>query len=213
MFSVIVSDCHDHDKKAVAAFTLKVMEMIQTKFPTATTVSIWTDGPSSQFKNKFIFSYIIRLIERYNVSVSWNFFATSHGKGPNDALGGNVKRMAHRQALSRRLVVSDADSFATTVNMSTNSILVTVMSQADIDNVLAKLQVEQLWKSIPPMPGIFNTHRVQLIDGNVCCKLYTDSLHNTRVHSLSSTKSAKRKKKQLGHRAQKLNRYFLSNYL
>jgi len=79
--------------------------------------------------------------------------------------------MAHRQAMSRRLVISDADSFATAVNMSTNSILVTVMSQTDTDNVLDELKVEQLWKSIPPMPGIFNTHCVQLIDSNVCCKL------------------------------------------
>jgi len=113
--------------------------------------------------------------------------------------------MAHRQALSRRLVISDAVSFTKAINMSTSSILVTVMSQEDIDNVLAELKVEQLWKSIPPMPGIFNTHCVELIDSNVCCKLYTDALHSAPVHSLSSTKTAKRKKKELGHHAQKLN--------
>lgn len=42
--SVIVSDCRADDKKAVATFTSKVMDVIQTKFPTTTTVSIWSDG-------------------------------------------------------------------------------------------------------------------------------------------------------------------------
>jgi len=87
--------------------------------------------PSSQFKNKFIFSFISKLQDRYSVSLTWQFFATSHGKGPNDALGGTVKRMAHRQALSRHLIIADANSFAKAVNMSTDVISVTVMSQED----------------------------------------------------------------------------------
>ena len=192
---VIVSDCRDHDKKAVAAFTCTVMEMIRTVLPSATTVNIWTDGPSSQFKNKFIFSFISKLQDRYSVSLAWHFFATSHGKGPNDALGGNVKRMAHRQALSRHLVIADANSFAKAVNMSTDVISVTVMSQEDIYTMVSDLKLEELWNSIPPMPGIFNTHWVQVISGKVHCKLYSDSQEVRKVHSLSEEKSAKSTKK------------------
>ena len=29
------------------------------------------------------------------------FFATSHGKGPCDAIGGNLKRMARRESLAK----------------------------------------------------------------------------------------------------------------
>jgi len=120
-------------KKAVAAFTSNLMDMICSVLPAVTAVNIWTDGPSSQFKNKFIFSFISKLQDHYSISLSWHFFATSHGKGPNDALGGNVKRMAHRQTMSRRLVITDASSFAKAVNLSTDVITVTVMSQEDTD--------------------------------------------------------------------------------
>ena len=76
-----------------------------------------------------------------------------------------MKRMAHRQALSRYLVIADANSFAKAVNMSTDVISVTVMSQEDIDTMVSDLKLEELWNSIPPMPGIFNTHWVQVISG------------------------------------------------
>jgi len=204
---VIVSDCRDHDKKAVAAFTSNIFDMIRSVLPAATAVNIWTDGPSSQFKNKYIFSFISKLQDRYTISVSWHFFATSHGKGPNDALGGNVKRMAHRQTMSRRLVIADANSFADAVNMSTDVISVTVMSQEDIDTVVAELKLDELWNTILPMPGIFNTHCVQVINGQVQCKLYSDSQDITRVHSLSKDKSPKSKKKVMRRHATKASWY------
>ena len=45
-------------------------------------VEVWTDGPSSQFKNKFIFAFIgITIPMRYKFKVTWNYSATSYGKG------------------------------------------------------------------------------------------------------------------------------------
>ena len=169
--------------------------MIGTMIPAVTTVNIWTDGPSSQFKNNFIFSFISKLQHRYSVSVTWNYFATSHGKGPNDGLGGNVKWMAHRQAMSRQIVIDDADSFAKAVRMSTDAIYVSVMSQADTDSILNDLKLAELWLSIPPMPGIFNTD----YGCQVYCKLYTDAQDNLRVHNLPMEQSAKLKQ-VAGHR-------------
>jgi hypothetical protein len=49
-------------------------------------------GPSSQFKNRFLVAAISSLQEKHKINIIWNYFATSHGKGPVDGIGGSVKR-------------------------------------------------------------------------------------------------------------------------
>ena len=39
--------------------------------------------------------------------VDWSFFATSHGKGENDGLGGDVKNAVWRQTMQLKVVVKD----------------------------------------------------------------------------------------------------------
>ena len=52
---------------------------------------IWTNGPSSEFKNKYCVEIIRRLAEKYNKPFTWKYFATSHGKSVVDGVGGNCK--------------------------------------------------------------------------------------------------------------------------
>jgi len=35
----------------------------------------------------------------FGMDAEWHFFATSHGKGPCDGLGGTIKRLAARASL------------------------------------------------------------------------------------------------------------------
>jgi hypothetical protein len=57
------------------------------------TVRLWSDGPSGQFKNQYMFTFLRFLLERYSLAcVQWNFFATSHGKGAVDRIGGSAKK-------------------------------------------------------------------------------------------------------------------------
>lgn len=172
---IIVSDCRDHDKRSVAAYTSSVMETIKEDFPTVKNVQIWTDGPSSQYKNKFIFILTSKLANIYQVKLSWNYFATSHGKGPNDALGGNAKRIAHQRVLSRQIVIKDALSFAKAVNLAKSNIDVRVLSQEDIDNKCTELHADELWTHLSTIPGTINTHCVTAINGDskIQIKFYT----------------------------------------
>ena len=48
---------------------------------------IFSDGAASQFKQRFTLSGIA-LLEK---SLSWNFFAASHGKGAVDGIGGQIE--------------------------------------------------------------------------------------------------------------------------
>ena len=105
---IIVSDYCEHEKSAVTAFTSQIMDVIKSEMPSVEVVDAWTDGPSSQYKNKYIFALLFKLQEIHGLQIQWNYFATSHGKGPNDALGGNVKRMAHRLNMARTVIINTA---------------------------------------------------------------------------------------------------------
>ena len=37
----------------------------------------------------------------FGIDAEWHFFATSHGKGPCDGVGGTIKRLAARASLQR----------------------------------------------------------------------------------------------------------------
>ena len=61
----------------------------------------FSDGAASQYKNKSNFINMTHLQKNTDINVQWNFFATSHGKGACDGIGGTVKRNAYRASLQR----------------------------------------------------------------------------------------------------------------
>lgn len=179
---VIVSDCREHEKRSVVTYTAAAMDKI-TEIKTVSKVYIWTDGPSSQFKNRYIITFVEKLQKIYNVQIMWNYFATSHGKGPNDALGGNVKRIAHRQVLARAIVINDAKTFCSAIEAASSNILVKVVSEADIAKKCTELDCDTMWQNGKPIQGIVNTHCFTITDGSVHAKFYTDS-DNVKVYQL-----------------------------
>ena len=60
------------------------------------------------------------LQEKHRLKIFWNFFATSHGKGPVDGFGGVVKRMATQKVIQRKVNISDNGSFYDAINGESN---------------------------------------------------------------------------------------------
>ena len=61
----------------------------------------FSDGAASQCKNKKNFINLAYHEEDFGMPAEWHCFATSHGKGPCDRVGGKVKRLAARASLQR----------------------------------------------------------------------------------------------------------------
>ena len=74
-------------------------------------VNYWSDGKSSQFKNQYNFTNLKFHDKDHGMVAEWNFFATSHGKGENDGVGGDVKNGVWRRVLQQKEVVGDLQSF------------------------------------------------------------------------------------------------------
>lgn len=74
-------------------------------------IHYWTDGQTSQYRNKQVFFTIANHKEIFGVQARWNYFEAGHGKGPCDGLGGTTKRMADEAVRSGRTVIQHADDF------------------------------------------------------------------------------------------------------
>ena len=85
----------EHGKLAVYSFVTRLLEFIFEKHQMKKTklVHIFSDGAASQFKQRYLFSNLHKWETKFGVVLKWHFFATSHGKGVVDGLGGTAKRV------------------------------------------------------------------------------------------------------------------------
>lgn len=96
---VIISDCLSHGSIAVHVYTHIIINFIISLSSTVSKIYYFSDGAPQQFKN---YKNLVNLYyhkEDFGIEAEWHFFATAHGKGPCDGVGGTVKRMAARANL------------------------------------------------------------------------------------------------------------------
>jgi hypothetical protein len=98
---VVVSESNSHDTIAVHLFQKVLIEFLTKRFGKPTKMIYFSDGCAAQYKNRKNFINLCHHEEDFGMPAEWHFFATSHGKGPCDGVGGTVKRLAARASLQR----------------------------------------------------------------------------------------------------------------
>ena len=108
---IMISDCMVHNASTVVAFIKEVIiQKIKEICPDANFLHYWSYNPTSQYRNKTIFSVIAHHKKLCGMSATWNYFEAGHGKGPCDDVGGTSKRMAD-QATKRNIRIQSAGDF------------------------------------------------------------------------------------------------------
>ena len=98
---VIISENNNHDTIAVHLFQKSLINFLRNKIKEPTNIIYFSDGCAAQYKNRKNFVNLCHHNEDFGMPAEWHFFATSHGKGPCDGVGGTVKRLAARASLQR----------------------------------------------------------------------------------------------------------------
>ncbi|KAL5503683.1 hypothetical protein EMCRGX_G010672 [Ephydatia muelleri] len=98
---VFISECNIHDTVAVPLFQRQLVEYLKSTYGVITKITYFSDGCAGQYKNCKNFINLCYHLEDFGVPAEWHFFATSHGKGPCDGVGGTVKRQAAKASLQR----------------------------------------------------------------------------------------------------------------
>ena len=100
-----------HSASTVTAFIDNIMKKVKEWDTEVKKIHYFTDSPSSQYRNRFIFHTVANHQELYGMLAVWNYFESGHGKGPCDGLGGTVKRLADDAVRQGKAVIQDAKDF------------------------------------------------------------------------------------------------------
>ena len=98
----VVSDQLEHTKYVAHKANCLIIELIRGFVPKLDHLHIWSDGCAQQFKSRFC----TFLLKDYpsDLMLSWNFFASHHGKGPVDGVGGRLKTTVYRNVHAGKVV-------------------------------------------------------------------------------------------------------------
>lgn len=183
---VIASDSLQHNKDTVVAYIDKLLQEIPKDVKE---VRIWSDGPASQFKNRFIANCLPILEKRYNLKISWNFFATSHGKGPVDGIGGAVKRQVRNSVMRREKIVNNAVTFAEAVSEQ-SKVKVILMNDEDFCKINEELSLTTVFEKAVVIKNIKKMHKIYVNHFNFVKALQLSCLQKSTYEEVYSDDSA-----------------------
>ena len=152
-----VSDCLDHDKVAVHKYVHSILQFVRENYDTIEKVHFFSDDPSSQFKQKYLFSNLEHWEKEFLYKIQWHFFSTSHGKGVVDGIGGSVKGSVHCKILSGRVVHTEKQ-VAEVAQACHTIVVIKYVSASDITH--DKAMLEEWWKNIRTLPGTHKMHSI-----------------------------------------------------
>jgi len=160
---LICSNSSDKGKNTIAVFLSTLYELIEDGSRDPQHEIIWSDGPSSEFKNRFMVHLIKHLSAKYNKPFTWKYFATSHGKGVIDGIGGRAKSLVRMTVMSKGSgspVVQNSTDFVRVASGLLNKTSVIHVSQSDIDLKFAEMDLD--WSNAPAVAGIHKIHIISI---------------------------------------------------
>lgn len=70
----------------------KLFDYLVKTYSSIKLINVFSDGVSSQFKQRYLFSNLHKWEKEFSTNLIWNSFVTFHGKGAVDGIGGTIKR-------------------------------------------------------------------------------------------------------------------------
>jgi hypothetical protein len=140
-----------------------ILSHIKKALPNIKEINCFSDGAASQFKQRFHFRNVIQIADEHDIQLSWSFFATFHGKGVVDGIGGTVKRLVWSAILAGEICRS-ANDFIQIAKKKTNKIILVETTEDVIQN--SKNTLENIFKNIKTVPETQKMHSVKVVDKN-----------------------------------------------
>jgi len=164
---VTISTHLDHAAHAIVAHLKPVFREIPKLMGyDVETVHFVSDGPSSQYKNRFILSVMPEILKQffpYLKMMVWNYCVAGHGKGPCDGIGAAVKKRADGHVALGNDVTS-CDSLLSLIKESQSSIHIEEVKWEDVEQ--SKLELDEFKKGdkLCKFKNISKKHQVAWTD-------------------------------------------------
>ena len=152
-----VTDGNRHDASAILVHIEAALTYFREIFPAVKHVYFISDGPTTQYRSKYMF-YLIstKLFQWGYSSISWNFLEASHGKGAADGVGGVLKRTAERMVAQGKSILN-AQDFVNLMENAVSAVKLLYIPEADFGKFDADLP-----NSLATVPGTMKIHQVGL---------------------------------------------------
>ena len=129
------------------------------------TAHLFSDGAGQHFKQRGTLHCITMLCElleipRDRLNLYYNFFATSHGKGAVDGVGGTVKRQVRAEVMTRREVISNAEQYSIVAKKCSDKIDIIYLGKSEIEESIPIL--EDMMKDTKVLPGTRKMHHLEV---------------------------------------------------
>ena len=118
------------------------MKHLREKFPSIRVLNVFSDGEGSQFKQRFLFWNLHYWQQDHHLKLTWNFFATSHGKGVVDGLGGTVKRVVWRHVRSGQVHIRTAEEYTKIAEQCNPEIHLQFVAKGDLGQIKPQLDAK-----------------------------------------------------------------------
>jgi hypothetical protein len=180
---VVISDSLKHITSTVHFFQKLLLKFLKMKVPKLKKVIYYSDGAAAHYKNKYNIQNLSLHRKDFTVSAEWHFFATSHGKGPSDGLGGTLKRLAARASLQlpyEKQIRTPIELF----NWANDHILGVDFGYAKKEEIGKHSDVlAKRFRRAVSIPGIREFHAaIPESNGVVLMKRLSSSKQGTRIH-------------------------------
>lgn len=153
---VIVSDYLQHNKLSVNCFMEWIFGHLTSKFIGIKSITIFSDGAASQFKQKYLFANLYLWENQFDIKLTWNFFATSHGKGAVDGIGGTVKRSVWRHIKAGHQLVTTASEYADVAKARNPNIQIQFISNSEVE--AREPELLKRWEGVLSIPKTQKLH-------------------------------------------------------
>lgn len=161
---VFVSNNLNHTKETIIPYLYKLL----TDLPSSVKIlKIWSDGPSSQFKNRYIAAVIPIFEKEFDLKIYWNYFATSHGKGCIDGIGATVKMVVRKHIRARDSIVNSASDFVSAFHRTESTIAIEEVTEKDFEEINTMFGAAEVFKQAKVVRDIASAHQIQAINQKI----------------------------------------------
>lgn len=150
-----ISDNNSHEPPAIWAHLIPVLRYVKEMMPETKVVHVYSDGPTSQYRQKKNFYLLNLLTTQMGFEYStWSFTEAGHGKGVADGIGGSTKRALDRQVAFGKDITNGSDAYDI-LNNCMISVKCWLVSNSDIEN-FTKIVPDNL----TPIVGTMQIHQI-----------------------------------------------------
>ncbi|KAJ8886634.1 hypothetical protein PR048_012846 [Dryococelus australis] len=118
----------------------------------------------AQFKNKFTFFNLCFMNSDFGLEGEWVIFATSHGKGAVDGIGGCVNRLVWNPVKVRKFIVNSAKDFLNVQKTVVGTVNIVCVSSQKITE--SREMLGKRWGNVRPILVLQSKHIFKVISGN-----------------------------------------------